>query len=213
MRDAGTELDTLKEAFAKKKALLEHCRSEMRKVLDDKQKAEENQRIYAEATGWLRDLYEQVQERYHGQIMQIVSYCLKEVFGPDAYEFKIAFVQKRGQVEASLIFERDGEQFDPLNASGGGVLAVACFALRLAVLYLTKQSVRPFIVMDEPFGQLSVEYRERMAALLEELSNQFGFQFLLITHSEELELGRTFRIGQDHTVKEYQNDRTMRTEM
>ena len=205
MRDYGTELDTLKAKISKKTALLEHCREEIKSVTTDKMEAERKQQIYTEATGWLRDLYEQVQERYHGQIMQIVSYCLKEVFGPDAYEFKIAFLQKRGQVEASLIFERDGEPFDPLQAAGGGVLAVACFALRLAVLYLTKQSVRPIIVMDEPFGQLSVEYRERMAALLEELSDQFGFQFILITHSEEFVLGNIYVFSHDHQVKEYQN--------
>lgn len=209
MRSAGSELDSLKDKISRKTALLEHCRNEMDHVRADQRKAEENQRIYTEATGWLRDLYEQVQERYHGQIMQIVSYCLKEVFGPDAYEFKIAFVQKRGQVEASLIFERDGEQFDPLNASGGGVLAVACFALRLSVLYLTKQSVRPIIVMDEPFGQLSVEYRERMAALLEELSDQFGFQFLIVTHAGEFEMGKVYRFDSSHKYKEYSDDETM----
>lgn len=205
MRDAGAELDTLKTKIAKKTALLEHCREEIRTVTAEKQEAERKQQIYTEATGWLRDLYEQVQERYHGQIMQIVSYCLKEVFGPDAYEFKIAFVQKRGQVEASLIFERDGEPFDPLQAAGGGVLAVACFALRLSVLYLTKQSVRPIIVMDEPFGQLSVEYRERMAALLEELSDQFGFQFLIVTHAGEFEMGKVYRFDSSHNYKEYEN--------
>ena len=209
MRSAGSELDSLKDKISRKTALLEHCRNEMDHVHADQLKAEENQRIYTEATGWLRDLYEQVQERYHGQIMQIVSYCLKEVFGPEAYEFKIAFVQKRGQVEASLIFERDGEQFDPLNASGGGVLAVACFALRLSVLYLTKQSVRPIIVMDEPFGQLSVEYRERMAALLEELSDQFGFQFLIVTHAGEFEMGKVYRFDSSHKYKEYSDDETM----
>ena len=208
MRDFGTELETLRDRISKKTALLEHCRAEMGSVFADKQRAEENQRIYTEATGWLRDLYEQVQERYHGQIMEIVSYCLKEVFGPEAYEFKIAFVQKRGQVEASLIFERDGEQFDPLNASGGGVLAVACFALRLSVLYLTKQSVRPIIVMDEPFGQLSVEYRERMSALLQELSDQFGFQFLIVTHAGEFEMGKVYRFGQDHKIKEFDDGET-----
>lgn len=205
MRDARLELNALREGIAKKVGLLEHCRKERTAVVAQRSESEQNASLYAEATGWLRDLYEQVQERYHGQIMEIVSYCLKEVFGPDAYEFKIAFVQKRGQVEASLIFERDGEQFDPLNASGGGVLAVACFALRLSVLYLTKQSVRPIIVMDEPFGQLSVEYRERMAALLEELSNQFGFQFLIVTHAGEFEMGRVYRFDNSHNYKELQN--------
>lgn len=209
MLAARTELDSFRDRISRKTALLDHCRKEMDHVRADQREAEEKQRVYTEATGWLRDLYEQVQERYHGQIMQIVTYCLREVFGPEAYEFKIAFVQKRGQVEASLIFERDGEQFDPLNASGGGVLAVACFALRLAVLYLTKQSVRPIIVMDEPFAQLSVEYRERMAALLEELADQFGFQFILVTHEGAFQIGHVVAINNNHQTREYDDAETM----
>ena len=104
-----------------------------------------------------------------------------------------------------MVFERNGEQFDPLLAAGGGVLAVACFALRLSVLYLTKQSVRPIMILDEPFVQLSVEYRERMAALLEELSDRFGFQFIMVTHSTEFEMGKVYRFDSNHNVKEFSN--------
>lgn len=205
MQSNRTELDALKDAISKKTALLEHCRKEIATVESERGVAEHNQLVYAEATGWLRDLYEQVQERYHGQIMEIVTYCLKEVFGQDAYDFKIAFLQKRNQVEASLIFERDGEPFDPLLAAGGGVLSVACFALRLAVLYLTKQSVRPIMILDEPFVQLSVEYRERMAALLVELSDRFGFQFIIVTHEEVFQQGIVYIFDNQHNVKEFKD--------
>lgn len=176
-----------------KLALLDRCEAELQTVAADIADVANNQRIYAEATQLLRDLYEQTQERFHGQIMQIVTYCLKEVFGDDAYEFKIEFTQKRNQVEASFQFIRDGEAFDPLQAAGGGVLAVACFALRLAVIYLTKMTIRPIMVLDEPFGQLSVGYREAMATLLGKLADDFGFQFILITHAQEFEIGKIYR--------------------
>ena len=151
----------------------------------------------AQATSILRDLYEQTQERFHGQIQQIVTYCLKEVFGEDAYSFKINFTQKRNQVEASLVFVRDGEEFDPLQAAGGGVLAVACFALRMAVLYLMRRDVRPIMVLDEPFSQVSKEYREAMSALLGRTAEEFGMQYVLITHAPEFEVGKVYRIGGD----------------
>lgn len=170
--------------------LLRRSKGELHGVETDILAAEANQRAYAEATQILRDLYEQTQERFHGQIMKIVSYCLKEVFGDEAYEFKIEFTQKRNQVEANFAFVRDGESFDPLLAAGGGVLAVACFALRLAVIYLTKNSTRRIMVLDEPFGQLSVEYRDQMAELLNKLAEEFDFQFILITHAKEFEIGK-----------------------
>lgn len=176
-------------------ALLAKCRQDMASTANDLLSVQNNRRYYAEATQILRDLYEQTQERFHGQIMQIVSYCLKEVFGDDAYEFKIEFSQKRSQVEAVLVFVRDGEVYDPLSATGGGVLAVAVFALRLAVIYLAKQATRPIMVLDEPFGQLSVEYREPMAILLEKLVDEFGFQFILITHAQEFQIGKIHRFS------------------
>ena len=170
-------------------ALLERCETELGEVTNSLQEMREKCRIYSEATQLLRDLYEQTQERFHGQITQIVSYCLREVFGEDAYEFKIEFSQKRNQVEAELLFVRDGEVFDPLQAAGGGVLAVASFALRLAVLYLTRRTVRSLMVLDEPFVQLSAEYRETMSALLLKLAIEFDFQFILVTHTKEFEIG------------------------
>ena len=194
------DLASVSTLVSDKLALLKHCREGMEQVTNERLEAERNEKLYAEATQFLRDLYEQAQERYHGQITQIVSYCLREVFGDDAYSFKIIFEQKRNQVEASLVFERDGELFDPIRAAGGGVLSVACFALRLAVLYLSRRAVRPLVVLDEPFGQLSVEYRDRMAVLLRELSKQFGFQFIVVTHANEFELGRIYHIDGVHKI-------------
>ena len=175
--------------------LLRAAESELIKVNEAIDKEKQYKKSLSEATKILRDLYEQTQERFHGQVQQIVSYCLKEVFGEEAYEFRINFTQKRNQVEASLVFVRDGEEFDPLQAAGGGVLAVACFALRMAVLYLMRRDVRPIMILDEPFSQVSKEYREAMAALLERTSEEFGMQYIIITHSPEFEVGKVYRIG------------------
>lgn len=175
--------------------LLRAAESELVKVNESIDKEKLYKKSLSEATKILRDLYEQTQERFHGQVQQIVSYCLKEVFGEEAYEFRINFTQKRNQVEASLVFVRDGEEFDPLQAAGGGVLAVACFALRMAVLYLMRRDVRPIMILDEPFSQVSKEYREAMAALLERTSEEFGMQYIIITHSPEFEVGKVYRIG------------------
>lgn len=175
--------------------LLKAAESEIASINEKIDKEKRNKAALSEATTILRDLYEQTQERFHGQIQQIVTYCLKEVFGEDAYEFKINFTQKRNQVEASLVFVRGGEEFDPLQAAGGGVLAVACFALRMAVLYLMRRDVRPIMILDEPFSQVSKEYREAMAALLERTAEEFNMQYILITHSPEFEVGKVYRIS------------------
>lgn len=152
-------------------------------------------KTYEQAAQLLKDLYEQTQERFHKQIMQIVTYCLSEIFGADAYTFRIIFEQKRNQVEARMVFIRDGEEFDPVQASGGGCLDIAAFALRLATVYLTRKTIRSLMILDEPFRYLSVDYRPKTAALLEKLSTEFDFQFIMITHIPELAIGKVHRLG------------------
>lgn len=55
----------------------------------------------------------------------------------------------------------------------------------------------PLMVLDEPFSQVSKEYREAMATLLERTAEEFGMQYIIITHSPEFEVGRVYRIGGD----------------
>jgi len=181
-----------------KLALLDKCERELSDVQTERSEIQNALQSYSAATQILRDLYEQTQERFHGQIMQIVSFCLKEVFGVDAYEFKIVFEQKRGQVESRCAWIRDDKEFN-YDQIGGGILDVSAMALRLSVIYLTRKTVRSIMIMDEPFRYLSVEYREKMAALLVQLSAQFDFQFIIVTHIPEFELGKTYRFGKSQT--------------
>jgi len=188
------ELQNYRKQITGKLALLDRAEAELADTLSEKCAVGQSLSAFGEATQLLRDLYEQTQERFHGQIMQIVSYCLAEVFGNDAYEFKILFNQKRGQCEAQCAWYRDGEYYTYRDI-GGGVLDVSAMALRLAVIYLSRRSLRSVVIMDEMFKYLSVEYRSKMSHLLERLCDEFGFQFILVTHASEFELGKVYRIG------------------
>lgn len=136
---------------------------------------------------------EGVQATAHKQITNIVSKCLETIF-EDPYEFLIKFEQKRGKTEANLIFIRDGNEIDPIYSSGGGVLDVASFALRLACLVLSKPKKRKILIMDEPYKMLSVEYLDRVAQLLKLMSEELDVQFIIVTHSKFLKIGKVIEI-------------------
>lgn len=130
------------------------------------------------------------QSKIHSQISTVVSDCLNTVFEEDAYEFEIVFEQRRGKTEAQLVFKRDGLVLDePLNASGGGAVDVAAFALRLAALMLTRPRKRRVLILDEPFRFVSREYWPRLVLLLEMISRKLDFQFIIVTHVDELKIG------------------------
>lgn len=137
-----------------------------------------------------------IQQQAHARIAGVVTRCLAAVFGDNAYEFNILFEQKRGKTEAVLVFVRDGITVDPLTASGGGVVDVAAFALRLAALVLSRPPLRRVLVLDEPFRFVSKEYRDKIRGLLSVLGAEMGVQFVIVTHFEDLRMGAVVEVGQ-----------------
>lgn len=148
-----------------------------------------------EAQAALQAIAQGVQTQAHARIADIVSKCLRAVFGPEAYGFRIDFDRKRGKTEARMAFVRNGKDVDPVGAAGGGVLQVAAFGLRVAALVLATPRRRRLLVLDEPLAQLSAEYVPNVAALIETLAEELSFQVILSTHSQGLRVGKVIEIG------------------
>lgn len=142
-----------------------------------------------EAQEVLQHLAQAVQQQVHQRISEVVTSCLAAVFEGGSYEFRIVFERKRGRTEASLRFVRDGLELDPLTATGGGMVDVAAFALRVACLILHRPRLSRVIVLDEPFKFVSAQYRQNIRVMLEKLSQDMDIQIIMVTHIEELEIG------------------------
>lgn len=141
----------------------------------------------------IQGLAKQIQETAHNQIAAVVTRALQSVYGDD-YGFRIDFEQKRGKTEAKMVFLKGDEEISPLKGSGGGVLDVAAFALRLACVLLIRPRIRPVIVADEPFKHLDASRRPAVGRLLEELSSELGVQIIQVTHDESLQVGKVIEI-------------------
>lgn len=154
---------------------------------------EERQRVLEEAQELAQAVAQRIQSQAHEQIANVVTRCLAVFEEP--YEFRIEFDRKRGRTEARLLFVREGEEVDPLSASGGGVVDVASFALRVAALALARPQRRKLLVLDEPFKHLSLNYRRKVRLLLDGLAQDLGIQFLLVTHDPALSGGEITELG------------------
>jgi ABC-type glutathione transport system ATPase component len=157
---------------------------------------------------------EAVQQTAHAQVASVVTRCLQAVFGKyqplkndqglgygygygeGSYEFQIEFSQKRGKTEAELLLVKNGHKINPPEECGGGVTDVLAFALRLACLMLSRPRKRKFLTLDEPFKHLSADYRESVRELLETLSEEMGIQILMVTHTDELQVGKVILMGE-----------------
>ncbi len=164
------------------KKMLDKAKQETERAAEKASNAKKAQAIF-------QSVAKNVQQNAHDQIAGIVSTCLSSVFD-EPYEFRIEFEQKRGKTEARLSFIRDGMAVDPLTGSGGGVVDVAAFALRLAALMLSRPAQRRLLVLDEPFRFVSANHQESLQSLVLSLSEKLDIQFLIVTHIDAMQIGK-----------------------
>jgi hypothetical protein len=75
------------------------------------------------------------------------------------------------------------KNLNPIGFTGGGVLDITCFALRIAFWSLRKN--RNTIVIDEPFRNLhGVKELEKCSDMVKMLSDKLGLQFLMVSDVE-----------------------------
>lgn len=178
-----------------KRAASEHDHAR-RRAIEERTMLEQAERAVAraeEAQEIVQEVAAAVQERAHRQIASVVTKCLESVFD-DPYRFSIEFEQKRGKTDAVLLFERDGAKIDPLTASGGGVVDVAAFALRLASLLLSAPQRRRVLILDEPFRFVSRDLRDKVRQMLETLAEELEIQFVVVTHDPALVAGKVVEL-------------------
>lgn len=123
----------------------------------------------------------ETQQQLQFHISDIASLALESIF-KEPYKLVLDFVERRNKTECDIFFERNNERFDPLDASGGGSVDVASFALRIASWSMAIHRTRNVIILDEPLRFLSAEYQENASEMIKEISTKLGIQFIIITH-------------------------------
>jgi len=186
MKNLKQKVDERRTSFDRTERQLE---DESVRLEEAKQKVE----TVEEAQVIVQEVVATIQQQVHGRIAGVVSRCLEAVFD-DPYRFAIDFEQKRGKTEAKLSFVRDGLKVDPMSASGGGVVDVAAFALRLACLLLSAPQKRRLLVLDEPFRFVSRDLRPKIKELLETLAEEMDMQFVIVTHDPALVAGKVVEL-------------------
>lgn len=135
-----------------------------------------------EARTFLQSVAQQVQGNVKFRIEDIVNTALSGVFG-DRYQFSITFEPKRGKTEASLALLSGGRQLDPLRSNGGGVVDVLTFALRVAVIMISKAP--RIMILDEPFKHVSADLRPATYEMVKLLSTKIGMQCIAVSHDKQ----------------------------
>lgn len=138
-----------------------------------------------DAQTFLQKVAQETQEHLKFKIEDIVNLALETCF-PHEYSFRLNFNISRGKTEAELVFlsQSSDRLIDPMNASGGGVVDIACFALRIAS-YVLEQGIDNVIVLDEPMKFVSKDLLDSAGEILKVLSTKLGLQIIMVTHENK----------------------------
>jgi ABC-type dipeptide/oligopeptide/nickel transport system ATPase subunit len=188
------ELQSIKKQTEKHIVDYKILKNQLKIEKDKLKQAEKSVKDYSEAQLLVQNIAQNIQQKAHKQIEQVVSRCLKSVFG-DVYGFKINFNKKRGKTEAVLALTFEDEEIeDAMNSDSGGVIDVASLSLRIACLLLSRPEKSKVLIMDEPFKNLDIINRENLKILLEKLSSEFNLQFIIVTHEKEFQIGNIIKV-------------------
>lgn len=165
-----------------KKSLLKNIEEDKKSIEKNKNKLQ----LLEQAQSFLQKIAQETQNHLKFQIEDIVNLALDTCF-PNEYLFKLEFEIMRGKTEARLVFlsQKTQREVDPMNASGGGVVDLTSFALRIAS-YIIEQGTDNVIIFDEPFRFVSRDLQERAGLILKKLSEKLNIQIILVTHIPEL---------------------------
>jgi DNA repair exonuclease SbcCD ATPase subunit len=143
-------------------------------------------KLLEQAQAFLQKVAQDTQECLKLDIESIVNLALETCF-PNEYKFQLQFNIARGKTDAELVFlsQKTGRPIDPMNASGGGVVDLTAFALRIAS-YALEQGADNVIILDEPFRFISRDLQARAGEILKTLSEKLGLQILMVTHINEM---------------------------
>ena len=136
------------------------------------------------AISFLQFIAKETQQNIEKRLSEIVTSALQTVYPEEDYEFRIKFVEKRNSTECQLLFAKDGDEFRPLEESGGGPIDIAALALLVSFIKLEKK--RPLIITDEPFKNVSKQKLPIAVQLLKNICEKLDFQIIMVTHFDEI---------------------------
>lgn len=140
--------------------------------------------LQKQAMTLLQQAADKVQSDIKQALTSLCTAALRDVFPEKNCTFEVDFVTTKSTTNLEMYIVENGVRYDPLESRGHGMADILCFALRVSLLCL-KPDVRKVILLDEPFKQVSEEYRHRAIAFVKEVSIRTGIQIIMVTHIKE----------------------------
>lgn len=156
-------------------------------TLEERKGTEEAQEaLSGKALEVLRRLEETWRGKYEAGLAALGSQGLNTVFTSDNYEVLLESSVKRGVSNLDIALVKNGQRVRLKGGSGGSVMQVLAYLLRHLTTTSHHPELRRLEALDEPFSAVAQEQRPALCALIKEMTQRLGFQFLFSSHEDEL---------------------------
>lgn len=127
-----------------------------------------------------------VREGARQSFENIITTALNHIIGED-YKFVMAFGRRGNQQEVDFNVQSNSLKLplDPMDTSGGGVIDIVAFALRVATLELHRPRIDGPILLDETFKHLSQGHLDAAADFMNAVSKKTSRQIIMVSHKQE----------------------------
>lgn len=153
----------------------------------------------------LQGMEEVWQRKFQRSMETIVSEGLSLVFGGEL-ELMIVSSTKASMSAVEFVLKKDGEEEDIVEGQGGGYVGLIAFLLRVLLIMASRPLLRLVLIMDEPFAQVSPDFRPGLAEMISALIDRLEFQLIMVTHEPEYvdtaDVAYRFRMVRDATQVE-----------
>jgi len=134
----------------------------------------------ASAEKVLSDIIAHCSAETKNNIEAFLSLSLQQIFNnPDIF-IELLQEVKRDRVETQIILHEGDIVGPPAKISGGGVQNVLGFLLRF--LALRRMHLKPLLILDEAFRNVSVNHLDALCSFLKHLTEDHNLSILLVTH-------------------------------
>lgn len=184
-----SQVDKLKEDFHVKKGIYENLIKTKAKIEEQKNKTSEENDVFTQARLLLAESSKYAKEQIKTQLENMVTHGLQYVFGEDK-RFEIEIVESKNKTEAEfyVVSLQDGVEIrnKPQEARGGGVVDIVSLILKVAILQSYSPQIEGPLILDEPAKHVSDEYIEKVGEFIQQITQFFGRQVIMVTHNFHL---------------------------
>lgn len=120
------------------------------------------------------------------KLRKIVTPVVQHVFEDRDFSFDIQYKQSGTNHYYTPVIKDGNEIYIPKYETGGGLIPILDFSLRVTFLELDQKDSEKIIFLDEPFGWLG-DLSYKAVEIILVLSKRMNIQFIINTHDKLLE--------------------------